>query len=178
MRLLPSRRSDVVGFAVLVVVLTVFPLVAPFSWVNVGVYALIYAVAAIGLTLLMGLAGQVSLGQASFFAIGAYTQAILVTRYDWHGLAAAAMAVLLAALAAFVLGLALLRLRGHYLALATLGLGIIITVFATESEFTGGTSGIFGIPKPEFNNRSYDEPAEFFWLMVPVVVGHDTPSEE
>ena len=170
MRLLPSRRSDVVGFVVLVVVLTVFPLVAPFSWVNVGVYALIYAVAAIGLTLLMGLAGQVSLGQASFFAIGAYTQAILVTRYGWHGLAAAAVAVVLAALAAFVLGLALLRLRGHYLALATLGLGIIITVFATESEFTGGTSGIFGIPKPEFNNRSYDEPAEFFWLMVPVVV--------
>jgi len=170
MRLLPSRRSDVVGLVVLVVVLTVFPLVAPFSWVNVGVYALIYAVAAIGLTLLMGLAGQVSLGQASFFAIGAYTQAILVTRYDWHGLAAAAVAVLLAALAAFVLGMALLRLRGHYLALATLGLGIIITVFATESEFTGGTSGIFGIPKPEFNNRSYDEPAEFFWLMVPVVV--------
>jgi branched-chain amino acid transport system permease protein len=170
MRLLPSRRSDVVGFVVLVVMLTVFPLVAPFSWVNVGVYALIYAVAAIGLTLLMGLAGQVSLGQASFFAIGAYTQAILVTRYGWHGLAAAAVAVVLAALAAFVLGLALLRLRGHYLALATLGLGIIITVFATESEFTGGTSGIFGIPKPEFNNRSYDEPAEFFWLMVPVVV--------
>jgi branched-chain amino acid transport system permease protein len=170
MRLLPSRRSDLVGFVVLVVVLTAFPLVAPFSWVNVGVYALIYAVAAIGLTLLMGLAGQVSLGQASFFAIGAYTQAILVTRFGWHGLAAAAVAVVLAALAAFVLGLALLRLRGHYLALATLGLGIIITVFATESEFTGGTSGIFGIPKPEFNNRSYDEPAEFFWLMVPVVV--------
>jgi branched-chain amino acid transport system permease protein len=170
MTLLPSRRSDVVGFVVLVVVLTLFPLVAPFSWVNVGVYALIYAVAAIGLTLLMGLAGQVSLGQAAFFAIGAYTQAILVTRYGWHGLAAAAVAVLLAALAAFVLGLALLRLRGHYLALATLGLGIIITVFATESEFTGGTSGIFGIPKPEFNSRSYDEPAEFFWLMVPVVV--------
>ena len=170
MRLLPSRRSDVVGLVVLVVVLTVFPLVAPFSWVNVGVYALIYAVAAIGLTLLMGLAGQVSLGQASFFAIGAYTQAILMTRYGWHGLAAAVVAVLLAALAAFVLGLALLRLRGHYLALATLGLGIIITVFATESEFTGGTSGIFGIPKPEFNSRSYDEPAEFFWLMVPVVV--------
>jgi branched-chain amino acid transport system permease protein len=170
MRLLPSRRTDVVGFVVLGAVLAVFPLVAPFSWVNVGVYALIYAVAAIGLTLLMGLAGQVSLGQASFFAIGAYTQAILVTRHGWHGLAAAAVAVVLAALAAFVLGLALLRLRGHYLALATLGLGIIVTVFATESEFTGGTSGIFGIPKPEFNNRSYDEPAEFFWLMVPVVV--------
>ncbi|MGH3354375.1 MAG: branched-chain amino acid ABC transporter permease, partial [Nocardioidaceae bacterium] len=170
MRLLPSRRSDVIGLVVLVAVLTVFPLLAPLSWVNVGVYAMIYAIAAIGLTLLMGLAGQVSLGQASFFAIGAYTQAILVTRYHWSGILAAVAAVLLAGLAAFVLGLALLRLRGHYLALATLGLGIIITVLATESDFTGGTSGIFGIPKPEFNNRSYDEPEEYFWLLIPVVV--------
>ncbi|MGH3384321.1 MAG: ABC transporter permease subunit [Nocardioidaceae bacterium] len=170
MRLLPSRRSDVVGFVLLVVVLAVFPLVAPSAWVNIGVYALIYSIAAIGLTLLMGLAGQVSLGQASFFAIGAYTQAILVTRYAWSGLLAAVVAVLLAALAAFVLGLALLRLRGHYLALATLGLGIIITVVATESDFTGGTSGIFGVPKPEFNNRMYNSPEEFFWLLIPVVV--------
>ncbi|HEX2174972.1 MAG TPA: branched-chain amino acid ABC transporter ATP-binding protein/permease [Nocardioidaceae bacterium] len=170
MRLLPSRRSDVVGFVVLAVLLAVFPLMAPLSWVNVGVYALIYAIAAIGLTLLMGLAGQVSLGQASFFAIGAYTQGILVTRYGWSGIPSAVVAVLLASLAAFVLGLALLRLRGHYLALGTLGLGIIITVFATESDFTGGTSGIFGIPKPEFNGRTYDEPAEFFWLLIPVVV--------
>jgi branched-chain amino acid transport system permease protein len=170
MRLLPSRRSDLVGLAVLLAALAVFPLVAPLSWVNVGVYALIYAIAAIGLTLLMGLAGQVSLGQASFFAIGAYTQAILVTRYDWPGVPAAVVAVLLAAVAAFVLGLALLRLRGHYLALATLGLGIIITVVATESEFLGATSGIFGIPKPEFNNRAYDEPAEYFWLLIPVVL--------
>lgn len=170
MSLLPSRRSDVVGFAVLIVLLAAFPLLAPPSWVNVGVYALIYAIAAIGLTLLMGLAGQVSLGQASFFAIGAYTQAILVTRHGWPGAAAAVVAVLLAALTAFVLGLVLLRLRGHYLALATLGLGIIITVLATESEFTGGTSGIFGISKPEFNNRTYDSPGEFFWLLIPVVV--------
>jgi branched-chain amino acid transport system permease protein len=170
MRLLPSRRPDAVGLVVLIGVLGVFPLLAPTSWVNVGVYALIYAVAAIGLTMLMGLAGQVNLGQAAFFAIGAYTQAILVTRYEWSGIFAALVAVVFAALAALVLGLALLRLRGHYLALGTLGLGIIITVVATEWDYTGGTSGIFGISKPEFNNRTYDSPAEYFWLLIPVVV--------
>lgn len=169
-RLLPGRRSDLIGFTVLVVALVAYPMLAPVSWVNIGVYALIYAIAAIGLTLLMGLAGQVSLGQAAFFAIGAYTQAILVTRYGWSGVAAAAVAVLFSAAAAFLLGLALLRLRGHYLALATLGLGIIVTVVATESDFLGATSGIFGIPKPAFNNRTYDSPAEYFWLLVPVVV--------
>jgi branched-chain amino acid transport system permease protein len=170
MRLLPGRRGDLIGFGLLIAVLAVFPLVVESSWVNVGVYAMIYALAAIGLTLLMGLAGQVSLGQAAFFAIGAYTQAILVTRYEWPGALAALVAVLLSSAAAFVLGLALLRLRGHYLALATLGLGIIVTVLVAESAFTGGTSGIFGIPKPEFNNRVYDSPEEFFWLMIPVVV--------
>jgi branched-chain amino acid transport system permease protein len=170
MSLLRDRRGDLIGLAVLVLVLALFPLLAPVSWVNVGVYALIYSVGAIGLTLLMGLAGQVSLGQAAFFAIGAYTQAILVTRYAWPELFSAVAAVALAALAAFVLGLVLLRLRGHYLALATLGLGIIITVIANESDFTGGTSGIFGIPKPRFGGRTYDSANEYFWLLVPFVV--------
>ena len=170
MTALRARAGDLAGLAVLVLVLAAFPLVAPVSWVNVGVYALIYSIAAIGLTLLMGLAGQVSLGQASFFAIGAYGQAILVTRYQWPELVSAVTAVALAAAAALVLGLVLLRLRGHYLALATLGLGIIITVVANESEFTGGTSGIFGIPKPEFGGRTYDSANEYFWLLVPFVV--------
>ncbi|MGH3659732.1 MAG: branched-chain amino acid ABC transporter permease, partial [Micromonosporaceae bacterium] len=165
-----TRRSDLIGFALLVAALGVFPLLAPVSLVNVGVYALIYAIAAIGLTLLMGLAGQVSLGHAAFFAIGAYTQAILTARYDWPASGSALVAVGLAALAALVLGLPLLRLRGHYLALATLGLGIIITVIATETDYLGGTSGIFGVPKPEFNGRTYDSPSEFFWLLTPVVV--------
>ncbi len=170
MRLLRSRRSDVVGLVVLAALLAVFPLLAPLSWVNVGVFALIYGIAAIGLTMLMGLAGQVSLGHAGFFAIGGYTQAILVTRYDVLAPLAAVCAILLAAAAAFVLGLVLLRLRGHYLALGTLGLGIIITVVANEWQFTGATSGIFGVPKPEFGGRVYDTPAEFFWLLIPVVL--------
>lgn len=168
--LLPRRRADLIGLGVFVLFCVLFPIVAPGSLVNVGVYAMIYAIAATGLSLLMGLAGQVSLGHAAFFAIGAYTQAILVTRYDVPGVLAAVAAVVLAMVVALLVGLPLLRLRGHYLALATLGLGIIVTVLATESEFTGGTSGIYGIGKPEFNSRSYDSPAEYFWLLTPFVV--------
>ena len=165
-----SRRGDVVGLVLLVTGIVVFPLLAPGSLVNIGVYALIYAIAAIGLSLLMGLAGQVSLGHAAFFAVGAYAQAILVTRYGVHGLLAAVVAVALACLVALLVGIPLLRLRGHYLALATLGLGIIVSVIAAEWTFTGGTSGIFGVPKPEINARTYDSPREFFWLLGPVVV--------
>ncbi len=150
--------------------LAAFPLVASSNLVNIGVYALIYGLAAIGLSLLMGLAGQVSLGHAAFFAIGAYTQAILLTKYQVPGALAALAAALAAMVVALLVGLPLLRLRGHFLALATLGLGIIVSVVARELDITGGTSGIFGIPKPAILGRVYDSPREFFWLMTPIVV--------
>jgi branched-chain amino acid transport system permease protein len=164
------RLRDLVPFVVLAVVLAVFPLVASTNLVNIGVFALIFGLAAIGLSLLMGLAGQVSLGQAAFFAVGAYTHSILVTKYQVPGLLAVVAGVAAAMLVALLVGLPLLRLRGHFLALATLGLGIIVAVVVRELEITGGTSGIFGILKPEFNGRVYDSPAEFFWLLSPFVV--------
>jgi branched-chain amino acid transport system permease protein len=167
---LAQRLRSSAPFALLALALAVFPLLASTNAVNIGVYALIYGLAAIGLSLLMGLAGQVSLGHAAFFAVGAYTHAILLTRYSVPGLAAAVVAVVAAMLVALLVGLPLLRLRGHFLALATLGLGIIVSVVVRELELTGGTSGIFGIPKPEFNARVYDSPQEFFWLLVPFVV--------
>lgn len=138
--------------------------------VNFGVYVLIYGIAAVGLMLLMGLAGQVSLGHAGFFAIGAYTQAILTTDLGVHWAIAAVPSVIVAMLAALLLGMPLLRLRGYYLALATLGLGIIVGVVANESKFTGGPSGIFGINKPEIGGFVFRSPHEFFWLLVPVVL--------
>ena len=165
-----TRRGDVVGIALLAVLLAAFPLVATPSVINVGVYALIYGLAALGLSLLMGLAGQVSLGQAGFFAIGAYTQGVLVTRYGVGGLAASVVAVAVTMAAALLVGLPLLRLRGHYLALATLGFGVIVAVLASQSDFLGATSGIYGIPKPEMNNRLYNSSTEYFLLLVPVVL--------
>ncbi|GII25038.1 branched-chain amino acid ABC transporter ATP-binding protein/permease [Planosporangium mesophilum] len=164
-----ARRGELPAFAALALLLAVFPLVAPDSVVNVGVYALTYGLAAIGLTLLMGLAGQVSLGQAAFFAVGGYGQALLVTRYEVPMVVAAGASVGLAMLVALLVGLPLLRLRGHYLALATLGLGIIVTVAATESSYLGATSGLYGVGKPAFGGRRYDSPAEYFWLLAPVV---------
>jgi len=165
-----ERLRSFLPFLVLAVVLAIAPIVLPVNLVNMGVYALIYGLAAIGLSLLMGLAGQVSLGHAAFFAVGAYTQAILVTKTQVPGILAAVLAVAASMLVALVVGLPLLRLRGHFLALATLGLGIIVAVVARELEVTGGTSGIFGIPKPSFLGRIYDSPQEYFWLLAPFVV--------
>ncbi len=164
------RRGDLIALPLLLLALLAFRFLAPASLVNVGVYALIFSLAALGLSLLMGLAGQVSLGQAGFFAVGAYTSAVLVTRYEWRALPASVVAVAVTMLVAFAVGLPLLRLRGHYLALATLGFGIIVSVLAAESELLGATSGIFGIPKPRANGRTYDSTGEYFLLLVPVVV--------
>lgn len=157
-------------FALLTAILGAFPLVAPEAMVDIGVYALIYGLAAIGLSLLMGLAGQVSLGHAAFFAVGAYTQAIFLTKTSVPGPISAVVAILLAMLIALLVGLPLLRLRGHFLALATLGLGIIVGVVVRELEVTGGQSGIFGIPRPEIGGEVVGSGAQFFWLMTPFVV--------
>jgi branched-chain amino acid transport system permease protein len=170
MPLTSSRWARWVPFVLLTVALVVFPLVASTAVVNVGVYALIYGLAAIGLSLLMGLAGQVSLGHAAFFAVGAYTQALLVTKAGWSMWPAAIVATIAAMVVALLVGLPLLRLRGHFLALATLGLGIIVTVVVRELEITGGTSGLYGIPKPEFGGRLYNSAQEYFWLLAPFVV--------
>jgi branched-chain amino acid transport system permease protein len=169
---LRARLSPRRGFGpavALVLLVVVFPLVASGHVVTIGVFAGIFALPALGLSLLMGLAGQVSLGQAGFFAIGAYASAILTTRYGWNALLAALVAAAVTMAAGWVTGLPLLRLRGHYLALATLGFGIIVAVVANEWAFTGATSGIIGVPKPVFNGRRYDEAAEWFWLVWPLV---------
>jgi len=109
---------------------------------QIGLYALV----AIGLNLFMGYAGQVSLGQAAFFGIGAYTSATLAVKLGWTpwvGMIAGAFA---AALVAYVLSFVALRLRENLLALATLALGIVINVVFNQWEFIGGSSGIKDIP--------------------------------
>jgi branched-chain amino acid transport system permease protein len=100
-----------------------------------------------GLSLLMGYAGQISLGQAAFYGIGAYTSGILTTKLGLPIFAAFPLSILLTVLVAFVVGFPSLKLRGHYLAMATLGLGeIVYIVFNELMSLTGGPSGFGNIP--------------------------------
>jgi len=111
------------------------------------VFVGINAILAMGLCLLMGYAGQISLGHAAFYGIGAYASAILTTRYEmsvWLGFLAA---ITLSALVALLIGIPSLRLKGHYLAMATLGFGEIMYVFFVETDvLTNGPGGIVSIP--------------------------------
>lgn len=100
-----------------------------------------------GLTLLLGQAGQVSLGHAAFVAIGAYGSALLVTRLHVDPWLAMLLAALLAALVAGIIGIPTLKLKGHYLAMATLGFGEIVLILLIQLKgLTRGTDGITGIP--------------------------------
>lgn len=131
--------------------------------VRVGLFTIVV----VGLTLLMGYAGQVSLGQAAFYGLGAYVSAILTTRIALLGLPAVlnqawwwpwlviVAGVLMTGAFAYLVGRPILRLKGHYLAMATLGLGIIVFIIFRENlgfrtnEFniTGGFDGLFDIPR-------------------------------
>jgi len=103
----------------------------------------------LGLSLLMGYAGQISLGHAVFFGLGAYATGILTTRLGWSPWLALVAAALITAAIAYAIGIPIFRLRGHYLAMVTLGLNIILELFLiSETDITGGPNGLSGIPKP------------------------------
>jgi branched-chain amino acid transport system permease protein len=102
---------------------------------------------ALGLSLLLGLAGQVSLGQAAFVGVGAYGSAILTTRLGFNPWLAMLLAALLAAIIAGLIGMPTLKLKGHYLAMATLGVNEIVYILLVQLKgLTNGTDGITGIP--------------------------------
>ncbi|MBD0416838.1 branched-chain amino acid ABC transporter permease [Oryzicola mucosus] len=110
-------------------------------------FALIYAVFVSGLNVFMGLTAQVSFGQSAFAAIGGYTSAVLTTTYEWAPLPGMVAGLVFALVAAFLIGFPTLRLKGHYLAMATLAIGLITYEIAVEWEsVTQGYLGISGIP--------------------------------
>ena len=114
---------------------------------DIAVLVGLNAIVCVGLNLLIGYAGQISLGHAGFFGLGAYGSAILSSRYGLPPLAALLTTTCAVAALAFVVGRPILRLKGHYLAMATLGLGIIIfMVITTEDKITGGPDGIAVVP--------------------------------
>ena len=131
------------------------------SLVQAGTYAAIFAVAAIGLSVLLGNVAQISLGQAGFFGIGAYSVAYLTSVTTIPFLVALLAGVILAALVGVVLGIIALRFRGHVLAMATLAFGLIVVGIFNESAALGRANGISNIPIPSFGPFSSFGPFAF-----------------
>jgi len=141
-------------------------------YLRIATLVFIFSLAVVGLNLLMGFAGQVSLGHAGFFGIGAYAVAIGPTSLgvpSWLALLAGALG---AGLIAFVIGRPILRLRGHYLAVATLGMGLLIAmVFNNEAAWTGGPDGML-VPQLDVAGWTVHGTHAWYWIAgVSLVIG-------
>ncbi len=150
----------------LVAVLGVLPLLPlPNGVLPSLTIAMILFISVLGLDVLMGWTGQVSLGQAGFMAIGGYTAAILATNYDWPPLAGVAAGMALSLVCALLLSVVTGRLRGHYLALATLTFGLLVDSLTVGLvDVTGGPSGLVGVPSFGVAGFDFDTPASMYWL--------------
>ncbi|MBA2881739.1 branched-chain amino acid transport system permease protein [Desulfosalsimonas propionicica] len=126
---------------------------------------------ALSLNMLMGYAGQISLGHAAFYGIGAYVTAILTTTYQVPPLLALPAAVGAAMVIAWIVGMPTLRLSGYYLGMGTLGFGMIVHIVLREwGSLTGGASGFVGIPPLKIGPVSFASSKSYFFLVWAVVL--------
>ena len=155
---LPStQRWIILG---LVIVALVWPFYGSRGAVDIATLILIYVMLGLGLNIVVGLAGLLDLGYVGFYAVGAYTYALLSHYFGFSFWVCLPLAGLMAATFGFLLGFPVLRLRGDYLAIVTLGFGEIIRLFLRNlTDITGGPNGISNIPKPTLFGLSFDRTA-------------------
>lgn len=161
---MPNRTY--LGLYLVAATLVLLPLVLPNSYyTDLVIRMAINATIVLGLNLLIGFAGQISLGHAGFVGIGAFASAILPYHFGWSPLAAMIAGALATSVLAGLVARPIFKLKGHYLAMATLGLGIIINiVLRNESQYTGGPDGMPVMPMEIFNFViSGDE--HWYWIV-------------
>jgi branched-chain amino acid transport system permease protein len=164
------------GPVLLLLFITVLPLLArgQYSYLlPLAQLCGIYAIIVTGLTLLMGFTGQVSLGHAGFYALGAYVAGVAVSTFNAPLWIAIPAAVVAGGLLALISGFWILRLKGHYLALATLCIGVIVVEAINRMEITGAAEGLFGMPEISFFGLLPGNPLAkvyFIWGIVLLVV--------
>jgi len=171
-RRLATARTG--GLGALALVLVALPLAFPNNYFfEVAILVALNAIVCVGLNLLIGYAGQISLGHAGFYALGAYGSAILAARWGWPVWTSGPVAVAAVGVLAWLVGRPTLRLKGHYLAMATLGLGVIVSiVLSNEDRLTGGPDGMAVPPLVLFGRVVQGEPLWYtivglgLWLTV------------
>lgn len=158
-------NRDVLCGLLLPVLIAALPLIVSSNYVT-RVLALVWimGLAAVGLHILMGLAGQISLGHAGFFGIGAYACAVLPSRYGVPPIFAIGLGIVASCVIAYLVGKPILRLRGHYLAIATLGFSLLIAlVITSEVAVTGGPDGI-SVQRLAIGSLKLTKPSAWYWI--------------
>ena len=160
-----------IGLVLVAATIAVLPLLIPNGfYLDLVIRMGINAVIVLGLNLLIGFAGQISMGHAGFIGIGAFATAILPTHFGWHPVAALLAGAAAAGLLAAFVARPIFRLKGHYLAMATLGLGIIINiVLRNEAKYTGGPDGM---PVPSFTvlGITVDGDRQWYWVVSAILM--------
>ena len=159
------HKRAYLGLYIVVAVLAVLPFVLPNSfYVDLAIRMAINAVIVLGLNLLIGFAGQISLGHAGFLGIGAYASAVLPTHFGWNPVLAMLAGAVATGVLAAVVARPIFKLKGNYLAMATLGLGIIISIAVrNEAQWTGGPDGM---PVPAFGLFGFELTSDKQWYWV------------
>lgn len=158
------NNAQKIGLLVLLALYAILPLFLK----NYGIYLMtllcVYLMAAFGLNLIVGYAGQMSIGQAAFYGIGAYHAAILL-KLGWPFFVVLPIAAVACFIIGLVLGFPALRVQHHYLAFATLGFNVLVfLVMRNEEPLTGGTFGISDIPRPSLFGYPLDGALPFFYF--------------
>jgi branched-chain amino acid transport system permease protein len=173
---IPSKRLQ--GFLIiLIVVMIAFPFL-PFInnyWIDVGFYVGIYALLGLSLNIMLGEVGLFNLGQAGFYAIGAYTTAILYSQFQIPIVVLLPISALVAGGFAYLVTSQIIHLRGDYLCIVTIGIGEIVRITALNNPFglTNGANGITGIGNPDFGIFAIRSPTQFYyyiWIIVALVI--------
>lgn len=154
----------------LVIIMFILPFILNIYWLDVITLVLFYVVLAQGLNIVVGYTGLLDLGYAAFFAVGAYTTAILMTTFHWSFWLTLPVAFLFAIISGIIIGTPTLRLRSDYLAIVTLGFGEIVRIMATNLEITGSASGIYGIPRPAIGGYLISTQKDFYFLILIVAI--------
>jgi branched-chain amino acid transport system permease protein len=157
------------GLLALALILVLLPLFLQNGFhYEIAILIGINAIVCVGLNLLIGYTGQISLGHAAFFALGGYFSAILTDRYEWNPPLALITGALVIGLLSFVFARPILRLKGHYLAMATLGMGIIISIVLNqETDLTGGPDGMV---VPDFTLFGWTPSGALTWYIIVAVL--------
>lgn len=161
------RKKDVIRFGglALAVLLIPFFVDSKYYFIVLNVIGL-NTIVVVGLNLLIGFSGQISLGHAAFYGLGAYFSGILTVKYGFPLWPAMAAGMLATGAVAYFVGYPALKLRGHYLVMATLGFSIIINILMGELDaFTGGHDGLIGIPPLSVAGFAFDTDLKNFYLI-------------
>lgn len=142
------------------------PVFSPPAWITIGGIFSIYAIVALSQDIVLGRAGMYDMGHAVYFGIGAYTSAILSLSFGWPIIWTAPVAIILAAALGAILSAPIVKLRGDYLLVVTIGFNSIFVLAMQNNVFglTGGADGLFGISGPSFFGKMYGTQSDLFYL--------------